>query len=133
MIFVVGQSVGDKPMNTTTIELNYTHANLLKVLSDGEKVIDPIYTHWDIAKWCDNFFMTFLDSENESLLDVCCGIATDVDTQWDLYLWNLYNLDDLKTIDLSEIIIPNIWFSEWIQQLKSAQQGDAPEPASPAR
>jgi hypothetical protein len=52
-------------------------------------------------------------NESDSLAK---GIARDIECQWDLFLGEIYSLQELRK-DQSNVELPHSWFIEWSRQL----------------
>jgi hypothetical protein len=103
----------------TPIAMLFTIENLKSILEYGLDV--ESYTHQQIADWCCRFGLEraegSLSEVEDAALDIAADIALDVDAQWDLYLENEYSDDELKSMDLSKVVLPREWFNEWLDQL----------------
>ena len=102
------------------INLPFTVKSMETVLTWGANPNQSPYTHQDIAHWCDRFHITMFDIDTDSAMDIATGIALDVDAQWDMFLANSYNLEELKNLVFSAIRMPVEWFDDWLKQLKDA-------------
>lgn len=105
------------------IDLQMTVASLRELLEDG-RMPAGTYTHQEIAAWCDRLHMLYLDDDSTREMDAAVSVAADVDCQWDLFLANSYPLEELQTMDFSQVRLPDTWFADWLAQLNSEQ--DAP-------
>jgi len=99
------------------IPLEFTLSSLREVLSWGAQPESSPYTHEEIAHWCDQMFMRFMDVDCDSALDNAISVAASVDCQWDLFLANSYSIEKLSTLDLSKVFLPVEWFQEWLVEL----------------
>lgn len=104
----------------SAIDLPFTADSMKTVLTCGTSSHESLYTHQDIAHWCDRFHMSMFDTVTDKAMDIATGIAADVDAQWDMYLANSYSLEQLKSLDFSKEPVPVHWFDEWLRQLEEA-------------
>jgi hypothetical protein len=100
------------------VDLPFTPESLVQVLEWGAQPHDAPFTHQEIANWCAQYFMTYVDEDRD--LDAVADILNDVDAQWDLYQSNCYSLEELQSLDFSKIELPRDWFEGWLEQLRSA-------------
>ncbi|MFG6485158.1 hypothetical protein ACG04R_00665 [Roseateles sp. BYS78W] len=104
----------------TGIELPFTSAALRTVLGWGLNPDASPHSHWQIAQWCDAFWCLYLDADAPSDIERLLPILADVDCQWDLFLANSYSLEELRTLDLEQVLLPLAWFDDWLHQVASA-------------
>jgi hypothetical protein len=106
------------------IPLTFSPENLVSLLAQGAALENTSYTHQDIAHWCDRFHMAYLYGDlltgEDSSLKVFADIAEDVSVQWDMYLSNTYDLEQLQALDFSRVELPNQWFQEWHEQVRQS-------------
>ncbi|MBQ0933678.1 hypothetical protein [Ideonella alba] len=105
------------------IDLPFTRESLLALLEHGCKPESSPFTHKQIAEWCDRFWCKYLDVEAPADIAQLLPLLTDVETQWDLYLANTYDLKQLQTEDFDHVLLPTEWFEDWLQQV----QGTSPK------
>lgn len=98
------------------IELEFTRENALKLLSMGAHPERSLYSHKQIAEWCDKFWCQYLDVDAPNEIEKLLPILTAVETQWDLYLANTYSLKHLQTGNFEDVALPVEWFEEWIKE-----------------
>ncbi|RRN67738.1 hypothetical protein EI200_21725 [Peribacillus simplex] len=60
--------------------------------------------------------MAFDDDERDEL---AFSVARDIECQWDLYLINTYSDKELRTLDLSQVSLPQEWLLKWFEELNS--------------
>ncbi|HEY1041749.1 MAG TPA: hypothetical protein VGE63_03450 [Candidatus Paceibacterota bacterium] len=96
------------------INLDFNVENLKLLLKEG-LIVSGEYTHQDIAQWCNQYTMYFIERE---IREEGCGVAEDVSMQWDLFLTNKYSLEELQSLDFSKVRLPSEWFEEWIKELE---------------
>ena len=99
------------------IALPLTVDSLRLVLKWGAALETSAFTHQDIAHWCGSWRMATHDIANGGRLDIAKDIAADVDAQWDLFLSNTYDLEQLRTLHFKEVRLPFEWFQNWLAQL----------------
>ncbi|MDQ2753357.1 MAG: hypothetical protein M3R72_10085 [Bacteroidota bacterium] len=79
------------------------------------------YSHQDFANWCSKHFgnivINDLDLKDIGIDEATCEVLNNVDAQWDLYLVNKYKIEELQTMDLSKVCLPNEYFQDWLNQL----------------
>ncbi|MGW6302689.1 hypothetical protein [Peribacillus butanolivorans] len=107
--------------NETAINLPYTFDNLKELLNNicNKK---KFFSQYEFAKWCDNLIMAFDDDEADDLSEsdeLAFCVARDIECQWDLYLINTYSDKKLRTLDLSQVSLPQEWFLRWFEELNS--------------
>lgn len=102
------------------ITLPFNAESLRLVLVWGTAAATSDFSHQDIAHWCDRFHMAMFDIDTTRALDIATGIAADVDAQWDLFLSNTYDLEQLKKLDFNRVSLPADWFQDWLAQLEAA-------------
>ncbi|GHU14950.1 hypothetical protein AGMMS50225_27800 [Betaproteobacteria bacterium] len=49
-------------------------------------------------------------------------ILTDVETQWDLYLANTYQIEELRSRSFEDERLPVEWFQDWLSKAKAYQR-----------
>lgn len=109
--------------NETSINLPYTFDNLKELLNNICKKENK-FSQYEFAKWCDNLTMAFedVDDKTEDLNDrdeLAFVIAREIECQWDLYLINTYSVKELRTLDLSQVSLPQEWLLKWLKELNS--------------
>jgi hypothetical protein len=79
------------------------------------------YTHQDFANWCSRHFGNIIANNLElkavGIDEATYEVLNDVDAQWDLFLVNTYTIEELQTMDLSKVKLPDEWYKEWLSQL----------------
>ncbi len=100
------------------IDLPFTKESMIKVLQWGIDSASATYTHQEIAHWCDKFHLTS-EACDVKIDPAVIDVAADIDAQWDMYLPNTYNLDQLQNLDYSQVKMPKEWFSEWLESIKT--------------
>ncbi|MEK5209774.1 hypothetical protein [Psychrobacillus sp. FSL H8-0510] len=63
-----------------------------------------------------------VDDKTEDLNDrdeLAFVIAREIECQWDLYLINTYSVKELRTLDLSQVSLPQEWLLKWLKELNS--------------
>ncbi|GGB42862.1 hypothetical protein [Fictibacillus barbaricus] len=123
-------------LNDTSIDLAYTFDNLKKLLNDILNQ-ENTFSHYEFSKWCDNLTMVFdeddsTDDENDKDLDqwlkdleewnendLAVKIAGDIEREWDLNLFENYSEQQLKTLDISQVVFPEKWIQDWVKEINS--------------
>lgn len=93
-------------------------AHLLAAAATGES--GP--THQQIADWARRFCNYIRESRDRgtavsSADEAGCRVAEDIDAQWDLFLFNTFAIEQLRSIDVSLISLPRERFAEWRARL----------------
>jgi len=101
------------------INLEFTKANFLALLSYGENPKTSPYSHKQIAEWCERFWNKFSDVDAESDVEIIMPILADVETQWDLYIVNTFATEELKDKNLDLISLPVEWFKSWLAEVNT--------------
>ncbi len=102
------------------IPLPFTPDSLRQVLDWGSQPDAAPYSHWEIAEWCvhcDQWFKRFMDFYDSIEMKAAICVAADVDCQWEEFLANTYNLDQLRSREYSTAKLPTEWFTNWKSQL----------------
>jgi len=99
------------------IDLPFTKESMVIVLTWAIEEGSP-YTHQEIAHWCDRFHLSCEEHDCDIATEII-DVAADVDAQWDMYLSNTYNLDELQSLKYSEIRLPVEWFKEWLSGINT--------------
>ena len=100
------------------IPLPFTVESALTVLEMGTRVEGALYSHKQIAEWCDRFWCLYIEADPVPEVERLLPILTDVDCQWDLYLANTYSPDRLRAESFDHVALPREWFEEWLKQAK---------------
>jgi hypothetical protein len=88
------------------------------VLRHGVHPEASLYSHKEIAEWCDRFWCQYLDVDAEEEIEQLLPVPTDVETQWDLYLANKYSRQELRSNPFDDEWMPTQWFVEWLDQMR---------------
>ena len=104
------------------IDLPFSVESLEVVLSWGKGIDETQYSHQDIANWCDLFHMNIYVDNRDDILNIAKKIAEDVSAQWDMFLSNSYQLEELQKLDFSLVKLPVEWFSNWLIKLKNCRE-----------
>ena len=100
------------------IDLPFSPESIEQILQWGEMPEGAPHTHQEIAHWCNRMHIDLLDTNTEPELNRALSIAKDVDCQWDLFLVNTFNVEELRVLDFSTICLPLEWFTNWLEKLK---------------
>lgn len=104
------------------LDLPFSVETLKQLLVQGTSANSP-YTHQQIADWANRFWQECDEGSLADMADVdpiiaiAADIASDIDAQWDLFLYNTYSLVQLRHLDFSQVVLPHEWFEGWLQQL----------------
>ncbi|WP_137789199.1 hypothetical protein [Bacillus sp. E(2018)] len=104
--------------NETIINLEYSYGYLKLLLNDFCKKKSE-YSHYELAKWCDNLTMAWEEEDLDEKGDLTFFIARDIECQWDLYLINTYTDKQLRALDLNTVSMPENWIQNWFQKLNT--------------
>lgn len=77
------------------------------------------FTHKQIAEWCDRFWCSYLDTDTPAEIEKVLPVLADVDAQWNLFLANTYTFEQLRSINLDQVLLPSDWFHSWALQLEA--------------
>lgn len=77
------------------------------------------YSHKQIAEWCDRFWCQYIDIDAPLEIERLLPILTDVETQWDLYLANTYQIHELRSRSFEDEHLPVEWFQDWLSKAKA--------------
>ena len=101
------------------INLGFTRENAIKLLLSGEKPENSLYSHKQIAEWCENFWNKYNDIDAPDEIEKIMPVLADVETQWDLYLANTYTLEELQKQNFENVALPSEWFSNWLKEINA--------------
>ncbi|HTF98712.1 MAG TPA: hypothetical protein VL995_21400 [Cellvibrio sp.] len=102
--------------SSESINLEFTRENALKLLCIGANPGSSIFSHKQIAEWCDRFWCLYLESDPSEEIERLLPILASVETQWDLYLANTYSMQELKEGNFESVRLPYLWFEQWLQE-----------------
>ncbi|MCG7499392.1 hypothetical protein MHO82_21225 [Vibrio sp. Of7-15] len=103
--------------HSKTIELEFNRDNLITLLEQGAGIRDQIFSHKQIADWCEVFWLQYSDVDAIDSIEKLMPVLADVETQWDLYLASTFTLEDLHTLDFERVALLQEWFKDWLGQL----------------
>lgn len=101
--------------NSGSIDLPYSTASLLHLITEGERGTQSRYSHWDIMQWCLKFTEQWSNTCSTYLV---FSIADDVVVQWELYLASQYTLEQMQRFNQSDLLLSRDLFADWRIQLK---------------
>ena len=101
------------------INLEFTRENMVKLLLLGEKPDESLYSHKQIAEWCERFWNKYSDVDAPEEIEKLMPVLADVETQWDLYLANTYTLKELQEQSFENVVLPAKWFTEWLREINA--------------
>ena len=84
-----------------------------------------VYTHQQISNWAWGFWwecdegVLMEAAEDDAQLSAAAEIALDIDSQWDMFLFNTYSMEQLQSIDISKVQLPREWFQNWLEKIGS--------------
>jgi hypothetical protein len=106
------------------IILPFSVENLAYVLRCGLTPDHP-YTHQQIADWARRHSEALMDADDKADMGIGpapdftgVDVLEDVGVQWDLFLANTYRFEELQSLDLSSVELPEEWFREWLRRLE---------------
>lgn len=105
----------------SNINLPFTIENLQQLLHEVTTNQKPRFSHRDLAYWCDDFWFavnegSLSDKPPKSTLSAA-DIALKIDAQWDLFVTNSFSLEQLNSLDLATVRLPQEWLEDWLNQL----------------
>lgn len=101
------------------IQKPYTLSSFIDLLSQGLLGSMSRYCHFQIIEWCSRFTEDYdLTADDAIPLSPHQAIllADDVVVQWELFLASQYSLDELNTFAASDVVLPKIYFEQWLNQ-----------------
>ena len=101
------------------INLAFTKDNVIKLLLLGKVPSESPYSHKQIAEWCERFWNKYCEIDAPEEIEKIMPVLADVETQWDLYLVNTYDLKELQNQDFDNVKLPTLWFTNWLKQLSA--------------
>jgi hypothetical protein len=101
------------------IDLQFSIASLKHLLDSA--VSSNLYTHQQVADWACRFWSECMEgelsqSEDEEIIRAV-EIALDVNSHWDMFLYNTYSLEQLQNMNFSQVELPSEWFEKWRAEL----------------
>lgn len=103
---------------TKTIELSFNRENLIILLEQGAGQRGFDFSHKQIAEWCERFWFQYSDVDAPDSIEELMPVLADVETQWDLYLASTFTLEELRTLNYEQVLLPKEWFNDWLFQLQ---------------
>jgi hypothetical protein len=120
MTFKITKGGGLQETGAKEIPIAFTKENLKRLLGD---IINEtsIYSHQDFTNWASKFHIHCINlfDNGEQVDDELEELLLDIDMQWDLYLFNKYQMDELLKIDLSKVKLPDELLKDWWTRLNS--------------
>jgi hypothetical protein len=101
------------------VMLPFTLAAVVLVLEWGAQPEQYPHSHKQIAMWCDRFVCQYIDVDASSEIERLLPILIDVETQWDLYLANTYQIEELRARSFEDERLPVEWFQDWLSKVKA--------------
>ena len=83
--------------SVSPITLPFTHEGVIQLLEWGAHPEQSPHSHKQIAEWCDRFWCQYIDVDAPLEIEPLLPILTDIETLWDLYLANTYQIDELRS------------------------------------
>lgn len=105
--------------NINPVKLPFTAAAVVQVLEWGAHPEQSPYSHKQIAMWCDRFWCHYIDVDASDEIERLLPIPTDVETQWDLYLANTYQIEELRVRSFEDELLPVEWFQDWLSKVRT--------------
>lgn len=120
MTFKVTKGGGLEETGAVEKPLAFTKENLKKLLGS---IINETsnYSQQDLTHWASEFHShcIHLFDIGEEVNDKLEELLLDIDMQWDLYLFNTYQVDELLKLDLSKVKLPTELLNNWWTRLNS--------------
>ncbi|MDO8652765.1 MAG: hypothetical protein Q7R66_11295 [Undibacterium sp.] len=101
------------------VTLPFTPEAVIQVLEWGADPERSPHSHKQIAEWCDRFWCQYIDVDATPEIERFLPILTDVETQWDLYLANVYKIEELRSRSFEDECLPVEWFQDWLSKVKA--------------
>lgn len=105
------------------IEMPYTceNLNILLITLASKKNLN--FSHQDFVNWCEKFYNKIDTASSLGIdnirLKKLSEVLNDISMQWELYLTNTYELEELQQLVYSEVELPCEWFENWLNQLQN--------------
>ncbi|GGE69938.1 hypothetical protein [Priestia taiwanensis] len=84
-----------------------------------ERTIRNEQTHNQLAEWCCRYVREVEHNdyiEPKPLSEHVAEVVNDIDTQWELYLVNTFDVSELATLDLQTVQMPEEWLVNWYKK-----------------
>jgi len=79
------------------VEIPFTKEATIQMLKWGAMPESYPYSYKAIAEWCDRFWCQYLEVDAEPEIEKLLPSLTEAETQWDLYLTNIYSIYELRS------------------------------------
>lgn len=109
------------------IDLEYSKQSLVTLLAYGSKPDESPYTHKQIAEWSEKFWNKYSDVDAPDDIERIMPMLAEIETQWDLYLANIYSIEEIRQGDFEAVRLPIEWFEAWANEVESVSQYTAPD------
>lgn len=101
------------------IELPFSRDSVIRVLSYGASPETSPYNHNQIAEWCNRFCYHYRNIDTKQAMEELLSVVFDVDVQWELYLVNIYSIDELRSKSFDDETMPLHWFRDWLKEVEN--------------
>ena len=101
------------------INLEFTRENTIKLLLLGKVPSESPYSHKQIAEWCERFWNKYCEIDAPEEIEKIMPVLADIETQWELFLANTFELTELQNQDFSNVKLPTMWFTNWLNQISA--------------
>ena len=105
--------------SVSPVTLPFTPEAVIQVLEWGAHPERSPHSHKQIAEWCDRFWCQYIDVDAPPEIERLLPVLTDVETQWDLYLANTYQIEELRSRSFEDERLPIEWFQDWLSKVKA--------------
>jgi hypothetical protein len=111
-------SASSTSLSFSPVSLPFTRESVIKVLEWGVQPIGAPHSHKQIAEWCDRFWCQYIEVDASPEIESLLPILADVENQWDLYLANTYQIEELRSRSFEDERLPIEWFEDWLSKVK---------------
>ena len=102
------------------LDLAFSHESFERLLTAGVDAASP-YSHQQIVDWCERLAKESLEGSvsvvNDPNLIIGAQAAEDIVINWELYVTNIYTLDQLKKLDFAKVKLHGEFFKNWLRKL----------------
>ena len=105
--------------SVSPVMLPFTPEAVIQVLEWGANPEQSPHSHKQIAEWCDRFWCQYIDVDAPPEIERLLPVLTDVETQWDLYLANTYQIEELRSRSFEDERLPIEWFQDLLSKVKA--------------
>jgi hypothetical protein len=100
-------------MTSYKIQLPFTRESLAYLLACGADPDTSPYTHKEIARWCELFWVQFADVDASVEIEQLMPVLADVENQWDHHA-----AAQGRSAAVEVNWMPAEWFAEWLHEIE---------------